>query len=101
MLYDSCVAVPVTAYESMYVVPQITSISPDVVMVGSTNVPITINGSGFVSPTVNLPAGVTLVPNTQASTNVKIVFNINVSINATIGPNSITVTANRGCPSFS
>jgi hypothetical protein len=74
--------------------PTITSITPDDVLVGSSNVQLTIEGTGFgSSPTVNVPSGVTLLEG-QASTNSKIVVSVNVSINATIGPNSMTVTAN-------
>jgi hypothetical protein len=76
------------------VTPIITSISPNTVLVGSNNVQLTINGRGFgSSPTVNLPAGVT-APNGQGSTDSQILITVNVSTNATISPNSITVTAN-------
>jgi hypothetical protein len=73
--------------------PSITSVTPDTVKVGSTDVQLTIVGSGFgTSPTVNLPLGVTALSG-QASTNTKVIIPVSVSINATIGPNSLTITA--------
>jgi hypothetical protein len=74
--------------------PQITSIDPDSATVGSNVSTVTINGSGFgSSPTVNLPQGVTVVGG-QGSSDTKIILdNVAISINAPIGPNSMTVTA--------
>lgn len=73
------------------VTPTITSISPNDVLVGSSNVQVTISGTGFSSPTVNLPAGVT--GSNQASNDTQIIIYLTLSINASIGPNSITVTS--------
>ena len=72
--------------------PNISSISPDTVQVGSTGVQLTIAGTCFgSSPTVNLPSGVTLLSG-QSSTNSTIIVSINVSVSAPIGANSITVS---------
>jgi hypothetical protein len=74
-------------------VPVINSIDPNTVLVGSNNVQLEIDGAGFGSspPTVNLPAGVSSTGQ-QSSSDTKILITVNVSINATISPNSITVT---------
>lgn len=75
--------------------PVITSIDPDLEMIGSSSVQLTINGSGFgSSPTVNLPTGIT--KSSQGSTTGRIVIVVNIGFNATIGStgNNITVTAN-------
>ena len=75
-------------------VPNISSISPDTVLVGTNSVQLTITGSCFgSSPTVNLPTGVTLLHG-QSSTNSTIIVSVKVSVSAPIGPNSITVSAN-------
>lgn len=67
--------------------PEIASISPDLVTVGSSGVQITISGQGFgSSPTVNLPSGVTSTG--QGSNNQTIVVTVNVSLSATIGANN-------------
>jgi hypothetical protein len=72
-------------------IPNITSISPDSVLVGSSNVQLTIAGGGFGSaPTVNLPSGVTKTG--QASSDSQIIITVNTATSATIGPTSITVT---------
>jgi hypothetical protein len=72
-------------------IPNITSISPDTVLVGSNNVQLTIVGGGFGSaPTVNLPSGVTKTG--QGSTNSQIIITVNTATSAAIGPTSITVT---------
>jgi len=77
-------------------VPSITSISPNTILVGTNSVQLTISGKGFgSSPVVNLPLGVTAIPNGQASTDSQILIFVSVSINAPIGPNSLTVTANK------
>jgi hypothetical protein len=63
------------------------------VTVGTNVAQVTISGSGFgSSPTVNLPQGVTVLGG-QGSSNTQIILNnAAISINAPIGPNSITVT---------
>jgi hypothetical protein len=78
------------------VTPKITSVEPDLVVVGTTVPTLTIQGTGFgSSPTVSLPQGVTFTGG-QASTNKQIILsNVSVSINGPIGPNSITVTASN------
>jgi hypothetical protein len=71
---------------------QITNIDPTIAMIGSNSVQITINGSGFgPSPTVNLPPGFS--SNGQGSTDTSIVITVNIDLTATIGNNSITVSA--------
>jgi hypothetical protein len=69
-------------------------------MIGTSGT-ITINGAGFagtpdpgVTPTVNLPPGFTYT--LQSSTDTSIVVNVSISYDATIGPNSISVTAYYG-----
>jgi hypothetical protein len=62
--------------------PNITSISPDLVTVGATNIQVTIDGYGFgSSPTVNLPQGVNNLG--QASADTRIVVTVAVSQSAT------------------
>lgn len=77
------------------VAPRIDSIDPNTVTVGTTVPSVTILGAGFgSSPTVNLPQGVTYTGGISW-TDSKIILNtVVVSISATIGPNSITVTSN-------
>jgi hypothetical protein len=73
--------------------PVITGIDPNPIMIGSNNVQLTIDGVGFgASPQVNLPQGFT--NQGIGSTNLRIVVTVNVGFNATIGNNIITVTAN-------
>ena len=68
--------------------PNITSISPNIQMIGSSNVQITIGGTGFLaSPTVNLPPGFTA--SGQASSSTSIVVTANIGFNAMIGANNI------------
>jgi hypothetical protein len=75
--------------------PVIEDVTPNVVMAGSSNVPVTITGSGFgTSATVNLPAGAAVVSGSQKTADGTITFRVNVSANATFGAGSITVTAN-------
>jgi hypothetical protein len=72
--------------------PVITSISPDIVPVATTNIEVTINGAGFgSSPTVNLPQGVSNLG--LSATNTQITVTISVSTNAPIGLYDISVTA--------
>lgn len=80
---------PVTA------APRIDSIDPDSVMMGSNNVQLTIKGAGFgSSPAVNLPQGVTNL-NSGGNSDTTIVITVNVTFNATIGTNTLSVTANN------
>lgn len=72
---------------------QITNIDPDIAMIGSNSVQITIDGGGFgSSPVVNLPPGFTT--SGQGSTGSRIVITVSIGFNATVGNNSISVTAN-------
>jgi len=74
------------------VTPNITSLDPDIAMIGSNGVQITINGTGFgTSPTVNLPSGFSSTG--QGDQDTKIVITVNIAFTATVGNNSITVTA--------
>jgi len=75
-------------------VPRIDSVTPNTVTVGTSVSSVTIAGAGFGSaPVVNLPQGVTVLGG-QGSTDTQIILNnVSVSINAPIGPNSMTVTA--------
>lgn len=74
-------------------VPYITSISPSTIMIGSSSVQLTINGTGFgSSPTVNLPSGVT--QSNLSATDSKITVTVSVAYSSTIGNNNISVTAN-------
>jgi len=82
------------------VVPEITSISPTYAMVGSSNVQITINGTGFATnATVNLPSGFTAssgcTPGNSVSST-KIVTCVNISVNRAIQAVSFSVTNNPG-----
>jgi hypothetical protein len=72
--------------------PIITSIDPDTVLVGSSNVQVEIDGKGFgpSTPTVSLPQGVT--SSGQASTDTKIIITMSVSTAAPVGLASISVT---------
>jgi hypothetical protein len=75
--------------------PTIIAVTPNVVMAGSTNVQVTITGSGFgTAAAVNLPAGAAVVDNTQKTADQKITLSVNVSADAAFGTSSITVTAN-------
>jgi hypothetical protein len=75
--------------------PAITSFDPNPVMIGTSppDGKLTINGSGFgTSPTVALPTGVTSTG--QGSTDTQIILTgVNVALSATVGNNSVTVTA--------
>jgi Bacterial Ig-like domain (group 2) len=72
---------------------QITSIDPQIAMIGSNSVQITINGGGFgTSPTVNLPTGFTWTG--QGPTSTRIVVTVNIGFNAPVGNNSLSVSAN-------
>lgn len=66
------------------VVPRIDSIDPTTAVIGSKNVQITINGSGFgSSPSVNLPSGFTSTG--QGSTDTRVVITVNIAFTATVG----------------
>jgi hypothetical protein len=72
---------------------QITSIDPTIAMIGSNSVQITINGTGFgPSPTVNLPPGFSS-SGQGSSGDTRIVVTVNIGLSATVGNNSITVSA--------
>jgi hypothetical protein len=75
--------------------PAITSIDPDIKMIGSNNFDITINGSGFMpAPTVNLPQGFT--SSGQVSGDARIVVTASITPGASIGTNnSVSVTTNE------
>lgn len=88
-----CTVVPVQVQAPNYTGPWITSIDPDIAMIGSNGNQITINGYNFgSSPAVNLPSGITSTG--QGSTDTKIVVTVNIAYTATVGNNRITVTAN-------
>ncbi|MGA2170617.1 MAG: hypothetical protein ABSG62_20705 [Terracidiphilus sp.] len=79
------------------VAPTITSISPSTILVGASNVNVTISGSGFgSSPVVNLPAGVS--SSGQTASDSSIAITLSVAYSGTVGNASISVTAN-GQPS--
>ena len=74
-------------------IPYITSISPSTIMIGSSNIQLTINGTGFgSSPTVNLPSGVT--QSNLSATDSKITLTVSVAYSSTIGNTNVSVTAN-------
>lgn len=76
--------------------PVITQIDPDVIMIGSNNVQVTISGSGFgtfSTPTVNLPQGVTN-QSSGGSSDSTIVITVNATLNSTIGINTLNVVNN-------
>ena len=73
--------------------PNITAISPGYIKMGDSNVQVTISGSGFSSvPTVTLPSGLNY--SLQGYTPTSIVISITATLNATAGPNNLTVTVN-------
>jgi hypothetical protein len=72
--------------------PTISSIDPPKAMIGSNDVSLTINGTGFgFLATVGLPNGVTLV--SQATYPTSIDISVNLGYSATIGYNNVTVTS--------
>ncbi len=76
------------------VAPTITSIDPPIAMIGSTGLSLTINGTGFgSSPTVNLPPGLSSTGNGYTDTKI-VLTGVSIAFTATVGNNSITVTAN-------
>jgi hypothetical protein len=77
--------------------PTVSSISPNSVLVGASNVSITISGSGFgSSPTVNLPQGFTNGGQTPSADGTSIAVVVSVGTNVQRGANSITVTTGAG-----
>ena len=90
---------PVTGITPTKVLPHIDSLDPDIAMIGSHSVQITINGSGFTgnnssAPQVVLPAGFTT--SGQGNTDTRIVITVDIGLAATIGLNNISVTTNQG-----
>jgi len=79
--------------------PHIDSLDPDIAMINSSTVSITIEGSGFSgsgnsAPKVNLPPGFT--KSGQSNTDIRIVVTVDIGVTANIGLNNITVTTDIG-----
>ncbi|HZS26726.1 MAG TPA: hypothetical protein VFB76_05820 [Candidatus Angelobacter sp.] len=79
--------------------PHIDSLDPDIAMINSSTVQITLNGSGFsgsgnTAPTVTLPAGFT--KSGQSNTDARIVVIVDIGLSANIGLNNFTVTTDIG-----
>jgi len=73
--------------------PVIATIDPPLAMIGSNNTLLTIQGTNFgTAPSVNLPSGFTWLG--QGSTPSTIVVTVNITYQAVIGANNITVTSN-------
>jgi hypothetical protein len=87
---EGCTA---TASGPLTVQPTIQSFDPNPIMIGSSNGILTIRGSGFgTSPTVNLPAAITYTGHAFSDSQI-VLQGVNVAFSATIGSNSVTVTA--------
>lgn len=72
--------------------PTLTSISPNTVTQGQSNVSITLSGTNFLtSPTCNFGAGITVNSCTYNSST-QITANISVGVSAALGTNNVTVT---------
>ena len=81
-----------TTSGTVNVAPHIDSISPGEGLIGTTVSSVTIDGSGFTSPTINVPAGITA--SIQGYTSTRIVANFSIAGNASSGNNQVSVTAN-------
>jgi len=82
--------VPVTVTQP----PHIDNIDPNIAMIGTNSLQLTINGSNFgTSPSVNLPAGFST--SGQGSTSTRITITVSIGFAATIGANSISVSVDN------